>query len=238
MVAFMKRFFQDQLRVLLAGLLAALPLIITAGIVGWVANFLFEQAGPQSLTGRILSGIGFTVTGEGRVYLSYALGILIVITGLYLLGRLVESGMRGSLVGALESLLRKIPVIGSVYDTAERFVGLFDRKGRNERLQGMSPVWVHFGGEGGTAVLGLMPTPDVLDLGGRNYHVVLVPTAPVPFGGGLLYVPAGWVRAADFGAEALTSIYVSMGATSPHYINGVRMTKPHRQEDLNPGQPA
>jgi uncharacterized membrane protein len=44
---------------------------------------------------------------------------------------------------------------------------------------------------------------------------VLIPTAPVPFGGALLYVPMSWVRPANIGVETLTAIYVSMGITSP-----------------------
>jgi uncharacterized membrane protein len=37
----------------------------------------------------------------------------------------------------------------------------------------------------------------------------------VPFGGALLYVPAGWVRPANIGVEKLTAIYFSMGLTPP-----------------------
>ena len=51
-------------------------------------------------------------------------------------------------------------------------------------------------------------------LGGEPYHVVLIPTAPVPIGGGLIYVPAKWVKPADIGIEGLMSIYVAMGVTS------------------------
>ena len=42
--------------------------------------------------------------------------------------------------------------------------------------------------------------------------------APVAVGGGLLYVPAGWVTPAEMGVEGLTSIYVSMGLTSPQHL--------------------
>jgi len=40
----------------------------------------------------------------------------------------------------------------------------------------------------------------------------------VPVGGGLLYVPEHWVTRADIGIEAVTSIYVSMGLTSPQHL--------------------
>ncbi len=54
-----------------------------------------------------------------------------------------------------------------------------------------------------------------MEIDGRRYFAVLVPTAPVPIGGGLLYVPVEWVKPADMGIEQLTEIYVSMGLTPP-----------------------
>jgi uncharacterized membrane protein len=67
-------------------------------------------------------------------------------------------------------------------------------------------------------VLALLPTPEPVLLGGQQCHVVLVPTAPVPFGGGLFFVPVGWIKPASFGVEGLTSIYVSMGISAPQYF--------------------
>ena len=40
-------------------------------------------------------------------------------------------------------------------------------------------------------------------------------TAPVPFGGALVYVPAEWVKSAEGGVERLMNVYVSMGVTRP-----------------------
>jgi hypothetical protein len=45
----------------------------------------------------------------------------------------------------------------------------------------MRPVWCFFGGEGGAAVLGLMPSPEPLQIGEHGYVGLLVPSAPVPF---------------------------------------------------------
>jgi uncharacterized membrane protein len=55
-------------------------------------------------------------------------------------------------------------------------------------------------------------------VGDKAYHAVLVPSAPLPVGGCLIYVPAEWVQRADVGVEKLVSIYVSMGVTSPLQI--------------------
>ena len=85
-------------------------------------------------------------------------------------------------------------------------------------LKNMAPVWCTFGGEGGTAVLALLPSPEPIVLEGYSYHGILVPSAPVPVGGGLLFVPPDWVRPAGFGVEGLTSIYVSMGVAAPEVL--------------------
>ena len=45
-----------------------------------------------------------------------------------------------------------------------------------------------------------------------------MPSAPVPVGGGLLYVPVDWVKPADMGIDMFTSIYVSMGITLPPVV--------------------
>jgi len=108
-------------------------------------------------------------------------------------------------------------LVGNLYDVTKRFVAIVDRK-KEDGLKSMSPVWCFFGGEGGAAVLGLLPMPRPIVIGEQQYHVVLVPSAPVPVGGCLVYVPVEWVKPADFGVEALMSIYVSMGVTSPQTV--------------------
>jgi uncharacterized membrane protein len=47
---------------------------------------------------------------------------------------------------------------------------------------------------------------------------LLVPSAPVPFGGALIYVPSEWVKPAEGGVERLMNVYVSMGVTPPQSI--------------------
>jgi uncharacterized membrane protein len=48
--------------------------------------------------------------------------------------------------------------------------------------------------------------------------VILVPGAPVPMGGALLYVPIDWIKPASFGVDGLTSIYVSMGIATSQFL--------------------
>ena len=67
----------------------------------------------------------------------------------------------------------------------------------------------------GWAVLALAPSAEPIMIEDRAYRAVLVPTAPVPVGGGLLYVPVAWVKPAQIGMDRVISTYVSMGLTPP-----------------------
>lgn len=204
-----------MLRIFITGLLAALPLAGTILIFVWGARLLYGWLGPGSIVGGLFVSIGLGVTGSE--FAGYLIGVLIVVALIFALGLVVQSRLRGFLGEAVNAAMRRIPVVRSVYDLIKKFVGLVSQ--RDEAgVRSMSPVWLHFGGVGGAAVLGLLSTPEPVLLGGKPYLAVLVPTAPVPIGGGLLYVPKEWVTIADVGVDGLTSIYVSMGVTSHQHL--------------------
>jgi uncharacterized membrane protein len=147
----------------------------------------------------------------------YAIGVAAVMAAVFLLGLLVHTRLRDVLAALLNGVVQRIPLVRGVYDLIKKFVDLLAHRDE-EGLRSMRPVWLHFGGVGGAAVLGLLSTPDPVRMGDLDYLAVLVPTAPVPVGGGLLYVPSAWVMPAEVGIEGLTSIYVSMGITSQQHI--------------------
>ena len=55
-------------------------------------------------------------------------------------------------------------------------------------------------------------------MNGQDYSGVMIPTAPVPFGGAILYVPVDWVEPTDLTFDELFNVYMSMGATSSEYL--------------------
>jgi uncharacterized membrane protein len=208
----MERTQNRHLRILVAGLLALLPLVLTAALVFWVGQLVYQWIGPGSVFGSLLSGLGFALVADRDV--AYLLGALTVLVGVYLLGVLVTSRLGSAWDWIFDHTVGRVPLIRRIYETSERFVGMFERREQTD-FGAMRPVWCFFGGEGGVAVLALTPNPEPIVLAGQRYRAVLVPTAPVPIGGGLLYVPADWVKPAGFGMETLTSVYVSMGISAP-----------------------
>lgn len=200
------------LGIFIAGLLALLPIALTLVVTVWVAQLIHAYAGPGSIIGSLIVTLGLNLVSSDTA--AYFLGFLIILVCIFGLGILVESRMRPWVEGGVDWLMMRIPLISNVYDLSKRFVAIVDRGGE-DNFKSMRPVWCFFGGEGGAAVLALMPSNEPVVVGEHKYIAILVPSAPVPFGGALIYVPSDWIRPAEGGVERLMNVYVSMGVTPP-----------------------
>lgn len=201
------------LRLFITGLLAALPVAATLVIFAWALSVVAGLVGPSSLVGSMLVALGL-----GSAFLGYLVGLGLMAAALVGLGALVEAGLQRGLARLVDGVMRRIPLVRQVYDTVQRLVGLFSQRDPTA-ARAMQAVWLRFGGvEGGAVVLALQTAAEVLEVDGRRCVTVLVPTAPVPIGGGLLFVPEAWVTPAALSVEAVTSLYVSMGVTAAQYL--------------------
>jgi uncharacterized membrane protein len=222
----MKKITPRLIGIFLTGILAVLPLAATVALFVFVLRLTVDSFGPSSLVGSVLTSIGLGVTGSELV--GYVIGLAFLLVLIFMLGVLVEKGFQRGLTAALNALVSRIPIVRNVYDTLSRFVALVSKKNDGSGMSSMRPVWCSFGGPGGVSVLGLLSSSEPVMVGDTVCYAVLVPTAPVPVGGGLLYVPVAWVKSADIGMEALTSIYVSMGVTSSQYMPRPEGTTPDK----------
>ena len=203
------------LRPFVAGLLAALPLALTVAAVIWLADLVHRFLGPGSAFGKLMGSIGLRlVTSE---VVAYVVGLGFVLSGIYLLGLLVETGMKSRLNLLVDTLMDRLPLVKTVYHALKKLMSMFEQKEQPDHKT-MRAALCRFGGEGGTALLALVPSPEPVNLNGREYLAVLIPTAPVPFGGAILYMPVEWVEPVDFAFDGLLNIYMSMGATSSEYF--------------------
>jgi uncharacterized membrane protein len=210
-------------RTLAAGSVAALPLAATLLILVWTARLVLGWLGPESALGRALGAVGLRVGGSELA--GYAIGLVVLVAAIFALGLLVEAGMERGLAAIVDAFVQRIPIVRNVYDTIERFTALLSRR-EGDGMRSMSPVWCQFGGPGGASVLGLLSSAEPVLIAGKRFRAVLIPTAPVPIGGALVYVPEAWVIPAPIGMEALTSIYVSMGVTSADHLAAGRERGP------------
>ena len=203
-------------RTFMAGLLAALPLALTIAIIVWLVEFLHRHIGPQSQFGKMLGSVGLSfVNSESTAYL---IGILAALSLIYLLGLLVQTGMKNRWHALIDGLMERLPVVKTIYSALKKLLDIFETRDPSD-MKAMSTVLCHFGGKEGTAVLALLPSPKRIHMNGADYYGVLIPTAPVPFGGAILYVPVEWVETTDMTFDELLNVYMSMGATSSEYLS-------------------
>ena len=164
-------------RIFLTGLIAALPLLLTIFVVAWLLSLINRYFGPSSGFGRLLGSLGFG--GNVSELVSYLIGLGLIVAGIYALGLVVHSRLGAWIAELFDRLIRRIPLISSVYDVSSRFVSIVDTK-NGDSVKGMSPAWCYFGGKPGAAVLALLPSKTPVRLGGEDYLAVLIPSAPVP----------------------------------------------------------
>ncbi|QEG35437.1 DUF502 domain-containing protein [Bythopirellula goksoeyrii] len=206
----------------LTGLLGFLPLVLTLAVLAWLVVFLHDLVGPKSEFGKILSSAGFNFVACETV--AYLVGLIGTFALVYGFGLLIESGKARSYQGLFENAMNRVPLVGSVYDASKQLTSMFDRN--NEDVKGMQPVFCSFGGEGGTVLLALLPSPKTVRIGDRDYHIVIVPTAPVPFGGALICVPIDCVEPAGCSLEGMVNVFMTMGVSAPSCLGAGTQEKP------------
>lgn len=125
-------------RVFIAGLLAALPLLLTIFITGWLVTLINQYLGPSSTFGRVLISLGMGVHTSAAA--PYLIGLAIIVCLIFGLGLLVESRLGIWLNSLVDRLVRRVPLVSQVYDLSRRFVAIVDSKD-GDSLKKMSPAW-------------------------------------------------------------------------------------------------
>jgi uncharacterized membrane protein len=199
----------------LAGVLTILPVAITVAIIAWVAGFVRQFVAPATPVGHLLQSFGLRFVSDDA--LAYLIGVILVLAVIFAIGVVAEAGARRLIQRLIDAVLQRIPIVGSVYGTSKQIVSMLDQKDAAD-LKKMQVVFCYFGKEAGAGFLALLVSPERYRINARDYQVIIVPTAPVPIGGGLLFVPAETVQPTDLSVEALMSIYVSMGITASQFL--------------------
>lgn len=210
------------LRFFITGLLTILPLAITIGVIAYIATMIRELLGPDTFFGGMLAMVGVQLGSEGAA--AYIVGWTVVLGAIFGIGMVAEMGAKRFFRRLLDGGIKRLPVIGSLYGSLRQLIDLFDQKEETD-LKAMSVVFCYFGSSDGPATLALMPTAEKFTVEEKEYHVVMIPTAPVPFGGALLFVPVEQVRNVGLTADGLMSIYVSMGVTTGEFLNAANLWK-------------
>jgi uncharacterized membrane protein len=204
---------------LIAGLLIWLPIMITVWVVRFLSGILDQSLvlipppwRPEALFGRYIPGLG--------IILSL---LLLLVTGV-----LVKNLFGRQMVQGLETLIRRIPVIGPVYGGAKTFSEtVLADKGRSFK----QVVLVRFP-HPGVYSIGFITSEELEEAQARTAEdvtCVLVPTTPNPTTGFLILVPKKDVIYLDMSVDEAVKMVLTLGVVVPAWKarpSGVRLAPP------------
>jgi uncharacterized membrane protein len=189
------------------GLLFLAPVLVTLIILNWLSGYLVAALGPKTPLGQLLGKAGMFFTPSPFAAFWAGLGMAAILV--WLIGLAVQTRFRARLEGGLDGLISRIPGLGALYRPLAQFVRMMGSSPGGE-MSGMSVVSVSFGDT--VEALALLTSPRVHDFGQGPRYLILIPTAPVPVGGGMLFVETSRVKPVpSMGVDDLAKLYVTMG---------------------------
>jgi len=183
---------------LIAGIVSIIPLVITIFVIRGLFRFMDGFLSPfvEQIFERKIFGLGFVFT----------------VTFLYILGVLSSSLAVKDLLGLIEGLFNKIPLVRSIYDTMKRLVDSFSDP---EKHPFQKVVIVKF--LKNRHSIGFV-TNHCLDKNGEKYIAVYIPMAPHP-NGFLGLTREDKVFETTLSVEEGIKLALSAGSASPKNIS-------------------
>lgn len=194
---------------LIGGLLIWIPIMITVWVVRFLSGILDSSLlllppswRPEAVFGTYVPGVGIVLSL-----------ILLLVTGV-----LVKNLFGGQIVAGLESLVRRIPVVGSVYGGAKTFseTVLSDKGGSFKQV-----VMVEFPRKGIFSI-GFITAHDLEEVQARTAQdvtCVFVPTTPNPTTGFLVLIPKDEVVNMDMTVDEAFKMLLTLGVVVPTWKN-------------------
>lgn len=214
----MRRFFAR-------GLIALLPLVLTAVILYLAVGFLYKNVGTPIGEGlKWAAEKGFDLSPSppwswffswGAPLAGFCVAFLLTIGVGFVAATLVGN----KVYRYFESLLSRLPVVKVIYPYARQFTDFFfsgqARKPGDFRFVVAVPFPTH-----GLYSIGFVTGGGLKALNeaaGRAFISVFVPTSPAPFGGFIVYVPREEVVRLPLSVEEAMRILISAGVIHPEH---------------------
>jgi uncharacterized membrane protein len=175
---------------LVAGALAAIPLVVTVFILWFVDS-----------KARAIFGVDYPFVG-----------ILIAVAGLYLLGLFVTSLVGQFLLGATDAVLRRLPGLRDLYRSWKQVALTTDTR------EGIFAHVVLIPADGGSRVLGFTSAKGIA--GDPATWCVFVPASPNPTSGRLFFVPSRRCLLVSVAPQDALKFIISGGNYVPAEIGG------------------
>ena len=204
-------------RYLITGLLAFIPVWITWVVFKFVFTLLAGVGAP--LVTGIISLVGLGAPDAARLlhrdWIISILAFVITLVALYLLGWLSTRVIGRRILGGIDSILGRIPLVHTIYGGVKKLMTL--RRNKPDGTQRV--VLIDFPSPALKSV-GFV-TRTFTDASGHEIAAVYVPTTPNPTGGYLELVPTERLIATDWSMDQAMAFIVSGGAVGPDQLPSI-----------------
>lgn len=211
------------LRYSLIGFFTVAPLWVTWFVLDFAFSLLAKTGAPL-LRGAARAIRPFAESVADWLLLpsvQYLLAALVTLVGLYGIGLITSMVLGRQLIGLMERILARLPLVQTIYGATKRFLETM----REGPVAGQRVVLISFPSPEMKAVgfvTKVMRDPDT----GRKLAAVYVPTSPNPTSGYIEIVPLDEVVQTDWSVEEAMSFVMTGGTNAP---DGLRFDKapPH-----------
>jgi uncharacterized membrane protein len=217
--------FRHAQRYFLAGILTAIPILVTVAVFEFFLRQLSNFGRP---TVRVIAkSVGEYSPELERwllevPWLQSTLATLLTVAAIYLLGWAVSRIIGRRVLALLEGLLARIPLVTKVYGSTKQLIQAFQRKpeGGLQRV-----VLIEFPHKEMKAV-GFVTGTFIDQTEGIEVATVYVPTTPNPTSGYLEIVPVDRLVSLDWTMDEAMTFIISGGTVSPGRIRFVNPSAP------------
>ena len=202
-------------RYLFSGILTLIPLWVTWIVFEYVFKQLSQLGMPwvQVFARSLEKDYPAIATWLMESWIQYALAVIFILIGLYLVGWLSNKIIGIRLLQLFESIISRLPVVQNVYSLVKKLISALRQK--PDKLQRV--VLIEF------------PSPWMKTVGfvtrtlqdqntGEELAAVYVPTTPNPTSGYLEIVPVDQLIATDWTVDEAMNFIISGGAVAPENI--------------------
>ena len=202
----------------ITGLLIVVPLGITLWVLNLVISALDQSLLLLPQAWRPDTHISVNLPGVGPTQLDVpGVGAVLTVLVIFLIGLLTQNFIGKRVVGGWEALLRRIPVVNSIYSSVKQVSDtLFSSSGNAFR----KAVLIQYPRQGSWTIAFLTGVPggDVKNHLVGDYISVYVPTTPNPTAGFFLMMPRADAIELDMSVDTALKYIVSMGVVAPGQV--------------------
>lgn len=202
-------------RNILAGIFIVIPIWLTIRVITFLINLLVEFGSPAVPRVAAWAEPRFPALASlfQAVWFQDAVAVLIVLTGLFLLGSVGRAVIGRRLLAAFDAVMGRIPLVQSIYGAARKLVLTVQTKPEGHQRV----VLITFPSPGMRAV-GLVTRTFLDPATGAEIAAVYVPTTPNPSSGYVELVPASALIPLDWTVNEAFTFIISGGAVAPDHL--------------------